>query len=204
MPLDSAVLHAVVPLFVVFIICQTPTTTAMATTPQVTVVYSGTLSLLSVVTMVPSLMGLPATSGVHDVVLLPPLTPRLSGGVVGLATVLKQEPPSQMPLQVYANYAMGLPQVGFSFRVDPPTILYFYMFGVSCGICFLLSFQVPWWMLYSLMGAQPLGFAPLQPFGAYPWQAYVQPANGHWPTLGMHRVAVPSSAFSRRSLLLLN
>ena len=75
-------------------------------------------------------MGLPATPGKHDVVLLPPLTPRHCGGVVGLVTLPQQEPPSQMLLQAYANYAMGPPHVGFSFRVEPPTVLYFYMFGV--------------------------------------------------------------------------
>ena len=47
-------------------------------------------------------------------------------------------------------------------------------------------------MLYLPSGAQPLGFAPLQPFGVYPWQAYVQPGDGHWSTPGMHRVAAPS------------
>ena len=48
------------------------------------------------------------------------------------------------------------------------------------------------------MGAQPLGFAPLQPFGVYPWQAYVQPGDGHWSTPGMHRVAAPSATLGRR------
>ena len=47
------------------------------------------------------------------------LAPRHSGGVVDLD--------------------MGPPQVGFSFRVEPPTILYFYMFGVCSSVCFLLS-----------------------------------------------------------------
>ena len=65
----------------------------------------------------PSLIGLPATSGQHDVIVLPPLTPRHSGNVVGLATVQQQQPTSQMPLQAYANYVIGPPQVGFSFRV---------------------------------------------------------------------------------------
>ena len=59
-------------------------------------------------------------------------------------------------------------------------------------------------MLYLNMQAQLLGFAPLQLFGAYPWQAYVQPGDGHWPTLGMHRVAAPSTALSRGNLMLLN
>ena len=54
------------------------------------------------------------------------------------------------------------------------------------------------------MGTQPLGSAPLQLFGAYPWQAYVQPGNGHQPTPGMHRLAVPSTTLSRGSLMLLN
>ena len=40
------------------------------------------------VTMAPSLMGLPVTSGQHDVVLPPLLTLRNSGGVVDLATVI--------------------------------------------------------------------------------------------------------------------
>ena len=55
-------------------------------------------------------------------------------------------------------------------------------------------------MPYSPMGAQPSGFAPLQPFGVYPWQAYVQPGDGHWSTPGMHRVA---ATLGRESLLLL-
>ena len=53
-------------------------------------------------------------------------------------------------------------------------------------------------MIYSPLGAHPLGFAPLQPLGVYPWQAYVQPGDGHWPTPGMHRVAVLSTTLSRR------
>ena len=47
------------------------------------------------------------------------------------------------------------------------------------------------------MGTQPLGFAPLQPFGAYPWQAYVQPCDGHWPTPGIQRVPACSTILSK-------
>ena len=109
----------------------------MTATPLVTVVCSGTLSHFSVVTLSPSLNLLPsATSGQHNVVLL---TPRHSGGVVGLATVLQQQPPSQVPIQAYANCAMGLPQVEFSFRVEPLTVLYLYMFGVLW--CMLSAFR---------------------------------------------------------------
>ena len=98
-----------------------------------------------------------------------------------------------MPLPEYANYAMGSPQVGFFFRVEPPTTLYI--------ICLVLvsafNFWIPCWMPYSPLWAQPLGFAPLQPHGVYPWQAYVQPGDGHWPTPSMHRVAAPSTTLSR-------
>ena len=78
---------------------QASATTATATTPVTAVCY-GTLSLLTTVTIGPSLMGDPAMSGQHDMVLLPPLTLRDSGGVVGLTTVPQQQP--QMPLQAYA------------------------------------------------------------------------------------------------------
>ena len=112
---------------------------AMTTTTPVTVVCSTTSTLLSTVTMSHSMMGLPATSGQHDVVLPPLLTLRNSGGLVGLATVPQQQLQSQMPLQAYAYYATGPPQVGFSFRVEPPTVFVLYMFGICYGTCFLLS-----------------------------------------------------------------
>ena len=112
---------------------QASTTTATTTTPLVTVVSSGMSSPLNGYHD-PSLIGIPATSGQDDVILPPSLTPRDSGGVVDLATVLQQQPPSQMPLQAYANYAMSPPRVIFSFRVKPPIVLYLYMFGVCSGV----------------------------------------------------------------------
>ena len=78
------------------------TTTAMTTTPPVTVVSSG-MSSLSSVTMAPSLMELPATLGQHYVVMLLPLTQRCPGGVIGHASVPQHKPPSLMPLQDYTN-----------------------------------------------------------------------------------------------------
>ena len=72
----SVMFHAVVPFFVVFIKSQASTTMARSTTLQLTVVSSGTSSLLSTIIMAPSLMGLHATLDQHDVFLLPPLTPR--------------------------------------------------------------------------------------------------------------------------------
>ena len=146
-------------------------------------------------------MGLPVTSGQHDVVMPPSLTLRNSGGIVGLGLVPQQQPQSQMPLQAYANYAMSLLQVGFSFRFGSPTVCLYVLVSV---LVYALCFHVPCWMAYKPMGAQPLEFAPLQPFGAYPWQAYVDPGDGHCPTPGMHLVAAPSTALSRGGLLLLN
>ena len=47
------------------------------------------------------------------------------------------------------------------------------------------------------MGVQPLGFEPLQPFGVYPWQAYVKPGGGQWSTPGLHQVAAPPATLGR-------
>ena len=68
----------------VFILSLASTTTAMTTTPVVTVVSSSMSSLISMVTMATFLMGLSTTSGQNDVVLPPWLTLRNFGGVVGL------------------------------------------------------------------------------------------------------------------------
>ena len=57
----------------------------------------------------PLLDGASSNINQHDMVLLPLLTPRHPGGVVGLTTVLQQESPPQMPLQDYANNAKGPP-----------------------------------------------------------------------------------------------
>ena len=127
--------------------CLKSTSMAMTTTPPVTVVSSG-MSSLSSVTMAPSLMGHPAMLGQYDVVLL---TPRCCGGVLGHASVPQQQSPSSMPLQAYANYAMGSPQVGLFFRGEPPIVLY-----ITCLVSVLVSafyFQVPCWMPYSSLGA---------------------------------------------------
>ena len=107
----------------------------------------------------PLLDGDSAMSGQHDVVLVSPLALRDSRGVVGLATVLQQQPQSEMPLQASANYTMGPLQVGCSFRVEPPTTFLYVLVSV---LVYAFCFQVPYWIPYSLMESQPLGFAPLQ------------------------------------------
>ena len=55
-------------------------------------------------------------------------------GVIGSVYVPQQQTPSLMPLLAYANYAMGSPQVGFFFRVQPPTVLY-----IICLVSILVS-----------------------------------------------------------------
>ena len=114
----------------------------------------------------------------------------------------QQQPPSLMSVLSYANYAMGSPQVGSFFRVEPPLFCIF-----ICLESVLVSafyFKVLSLMPYSPMGDQPFRFAPLQPFGVYPWQASVQPGDGHWSTPGMHRVAAPSTTLGRGILQLLS
>ena len=119
---------------------QVSTTTAMITTPPVTVVSSD-MSSLSLVTVAPSLMGLPTMLGQHDVVLLPPLTPRCSGGVLGLASV-----PQQQPL-IFSASLRHMPvmpwvlHVGFFFRVEPPTICLLYVWCLFW--CLLSTFRCP-------------------------------------------------------------
>ena len=108
-------------------------TVALTTIPPVTVVSSG-LSSVSSVTVAPSLTGFPVSLDQHGVVPPPPLMPRGSGGVLGSVSVPQQQTASLMPLLAYANYAMGSPQVGFFFRVEPPTILY-----IICLVSVLVS-----------------------------------------------------------------
>ena len=108
-------------------------TTATTTTPPVMVVSSGQ-SLVSSVTMAPSPMGFPVTLDQCEVVQPPPLMLRGSGGVIGSASVPQQHPPSVMSFLAYASYAMGSPQVGFFFRVEPPTVLY-----IICLVSVLVS-----------------------------------------------------------------
>ena len=99
-------------------------TTAPTTTPPVTVVSSG----LSSVTVAPSLTRFPVSQGM---VPPPPLIPRGSGGVFGSVSVPQQQTPSSVLPLAYANYAMGSPQVGFFFRVEPPTTIVSYICLVS-------------------------------------------------------------------------
>ena len=143
-------------------------------------------------------MGLPRILGQHDVVLLQTLTPRCSGGVLGHASVPQQPPPSHMPLQAYANYVMGLPQVGVFFRVDPPTVLY-----ITCLVlfwCLLSTFICHAGFHIHPLGLKHRGLHHCNNLGVYLWQAYVQPSDGHQPMSGMHRVAAPCTTLSRAEL----
>ena len=100
----------------------------------------------------------------------------------------------------FGQLCHGVSTGRFIFQSWAPTVLY-----IICLLSVLVSafyFQVPCWLPYSPMGAKPLGFALLQSLGVFPWQAHVQPGDGHQPTPGMHRVAAPSTTLSRGSLML--
>ena len=111
-------------------------------------------------------------------------------GSAGLTHVPQQQQPlSWMPSEAYDNFGM-----------DPLQV------SVMCLLCIMVfpfCFQVLMWLPCSPMGTQPLGFATSQPFGAYHWQAYMSPDDSLGPTLGIHQVAAPLTAFSWGSLLLL-
>ena len=83
-------------------------TKALTTTPPVTVVSSGLLSVSSV-TAAPLLIGFPVSLDQHGVVPPPPLMLRGSGGLLGSVSVPQQQTPSPMPPLAYTNYAMGSP-----------------------------------------------------------------------------------------------
>ena len=78
-----------------------------ATTAPVTVMYSSAFTTIG--SMTPISMGLAAALCHCDVILPPPVIPRDNKGVIGLTTVLQQQPLSQMTSKAYANYAMGHP-----------------------------------------------------------------------------------------------
>ena len=176
-----------------FIMSQASITMAM-TTFSLTMMVSPGLSSLSLVTVAPSFMGLPVTVGQCDMVLPPPLIPRCSGGIIGLATMSLHQPPSLMPLQAYANYAMGSSQVGFFFQVSF-CVLYVwcpFLCLFSTFKCHIHLWRLNFWGLYCCNTLE------------FTCDKHVQPVDGHQPTPSMHRVAVPSTTLSRGSLLLLN
>ena len=88
--------------------------TAATLSPPVTVLCSRALPVTMIVTIAPTSVGL-AASDHHDVVWPPQLILRdTMRGSVGLTTLSQQQQnETQMPSQVYVNYAMGPSQVSF-------------------------------------------------------------------------------------------
>ena len=164
---------------------QVSTTMAMTTTPLVTVVSCG-MSSLSSITMAPSLMGLPAILGQCDVVLPPLLTLRCPGGIIGLASVPQQQPPSSMPLQAYANYAMGS-QVGFFSEFSLPLFCILYVWCLFC--CLLSTFRCHTGCHIHSLGLNHWGLHHCNPLEST-WGIC---ATSWWSLAhtGMHRVAAP-------------
>ena len=99
-------------LWCIFSVSQATVTT---TTPPVTSVCSGASTMT--VSVAPTSKGLAAALAKNDVVLQPPLIMADTvKGVVGLATMLLQEPQSKMPSQAYMSNSMSHSQVYFLFQ----------------------------------------------------------------------------------------
>ena len=141
-------LHAVVPFFVVSL-CLKPLLPRLWLLLPWWLWCLLVLSCLSAVTMASSLMGLPATLGKHDVVLPPPLTLRCPATTTDTQVPWRCYWPcncatAATPIfdasSVLCQLCMGSPQVGFFFRVEPPTILYIIcLVSVLVSAFFLLS-----------------------------------------------------------------
>ena len=96
----------------------------------------------------------------------------------------------------------GSPQVGIFFRVEPPTVLYFYMLGVCSGVCFLLS--------GAMMGAiftyagSTIGICTTATHCSLPMAGICTTWWWSLANSGIHRVAASFIASHRGNLLLLN
>ena len=95
------------------IMCQV---TVITTTPPVAFVCSSTWTITTTVKMVATSVGLAAASGKQDMVMPSLLILKKLICIVGLVTVLQQQPKSHMPSQAYVNYPMGYPQASFLFQ----------------------------------------------------------------------------------------
>ena len=71
--------------------------------------------------------------------------------------------------------------------------------GAWYGACFLLSGSHVAVIFSS--GGSTTGVAISQPYGVYPWQAFVPLDVGLWPIPVVHRVTAPSTTLGRRSSL---
>ena len=117
---------------------EVSTTMAMTTTPLVTVLSSG-MSSLSLVTMAPSLMRLPTTMSQCDVVLLPPLTPKVPwrcywSCLCAIAATSIFNTSSGL-CQLCHEFSTGT----FHFQSWASNCYVYYMFVACFVVCFLLS-----------------------------------------------------------------
>ena len=110
----------------------------MTTIPPVMVVPSW-MSSVSSVTVAPSLTGLPATLGQHEVVLPSPMMPRGSGGIIGSASVPQQATSIFDASSGLCQLCYGFSTGRFLFQSWASHHVVHYMFGFHSGVCFLLS-----------------------------------------------------------------
>ena len=139
-------------------------TMTTSTSPPVTVGCCGASFITVMVMLVPTSVG-QIKSGQHGVVLPPQLI--LRDTLMGFAcftNLLQHQPPqSQMPSQVYANYAMGPLQVRFSFRAEPSLGLLCHVLVSVMVVAF--CFQVLLWLPCSLWGINHWGLKHCNPSG---------------------------------------
>ena len=123
--------------------------TTTPTTLSVTAVCFETF-LITVTVMLASTSVCQTILGQHSVVLPPQWILRNTIRCYAVLTIMPhQQPQSKVPSQAYAHYAMGPPQVSFSFRVEPPNDSLCHM--LLSVMVFAFCFQVPKWLPCSLM-----------------------------------------------------
>ena len=155
----------------VFIISQFTTTTQL-----VTVKSSGSLTTTVTVTVASAFLGIPVVLGQHDVVLLP-WSKEWDGmkGVFFALLLCSRSSFSPRHLHRFMPIMSWILKRVLLFGVQASAN----SFMLISVMVFVFCFQVPMWL-----PCLPKGIAPLQPFGVYPWQAYVSPGAGPWPHQG--------------------
>ena len=144
------------------------------------------------------LVRLAAALGQQNVILHPPLILMDTiSSVDGFTNMPQQQLQSEMPSDVYANYAVVLLWwVSFSELSLPPISLCCFLL-----LCLLSAFRSDVATIFTSWDLA-VWVCTNQSFKIYPWQAYVPFIVGHWPMPGVHLVGVPSTDLSRGYLRL--
>ena len=168
--------------------------TTTTVTPPVMFVCFGASHITMVVVQASTSVGL-TTWGQHDVLLPELLLRDRVGGLLASPLCHSSNNLINRCLLRQMLTMLGPTACKFLFQRLLP-INFFYRMLVYV-LAFVFCFQVFMWLPCLPMGAQPLGFASVQPFGVYLWQAYVPPGNDLLPMAGVYKVAAPPTTSSR-------